>query len=68
MSKNKNQRVFKISYLPVQEDKIIQQMLYDNAEFIKLVKLVCSQNNLHIWNLEEFKVAVELLKMQSTYN
>jgi|688.fasta_scaffold847265_3 hypothetical protein len=68
MDKSKNIRVFKIAYLPLAEEQLSDLCQTDMFGFILMVKLVCKQNNLDIYNFSEFRIAVEILKMQTSYN
>lgn len=68
MDKSKNIRVFKIAYLPLAEEQLSNLCQTDIDGLVLMVKLVCKQNNLDIYNLSEFRIAVEILKMQTSYN
>lgn len=65
---NPKSRVFKVAYLREASKDVEKMMVYDTFGFMLAIKNVCHQNNLDPYNLAHISVAIELLKVQVSWN
>lgn len=65
---NSKSRVFKVTYLREASLDVEKMMVYDTFGFMLAIKRVCLQNNLDPYNFAHISVAIELLKVQVSWN
>jgi len=68
MDNLKNVKVIEISYLPLAEQDVMKMMSNDMYGTMLMVKQVCKQNRLDPYNFVHFKVALDIIKHQVTWN
>lgn len=65
---NSKTRVFEVHYLREASKDVEKMMVYDAFGFMLAIKNVCIQNKLDPYNLAHISVAIELLKVQVSWN
>jgi len=65
---NKKVRTFKVAYLTEASNDVHKMMVLNTFGFMIEIKRVCNQNDLDPYNMAHVHLAIELLKMQVSFN
>lgn len=65
---NSQKRTFKVAYMKMATVDVEKMMDLNAFGFMLEIKRICQQNKLDPYNFAHIKVAVEILKMQVSFN
>jgi hypothetical protein len=68
MNDNKKNKEIKISYLPNAEIQVYEMMKNDIWSFMICINRVCKLHHLDPYNYAHFIIAMEILKMEVSFN